>query len=195
MFPSHLCVFGPTWYVYVYILKTVCLWGYPRKIFMLSLAGFVISPVGNLVQALTPENFLKFKIFRGESSSPHRGTETGCIYVSYIYYMYSFLLVLMLNIALSLLTTFTNIIIILFIYKNHRALNSPSISLYVYTAFADLLLGVVGVPLWISYQILAYYRKKICILDEILTFITHYFAIVSFFLCITIISWSLYCSF
>ena len=160
MFPSHLCVFGPTWYVYVYILKTVCLWGYPRKIFMLSRAGFVISPVGNLVQALTPENFLKFKIFRGESSSLHRGTETGCIYVSYIYYMYSFLLVLMLNIALSLLTTFTNIIIILVIYKNHRALNSPSISLYVYTAFADLLLGVIGVPLWISYQILAYYRKK-----------------------------------
>ena len=72
-----------------------------------------------------------------------------CNYLQYMfrfdgYYMYSFLLVLMLNIALSLLTTFTNIIIIHLIYKNHRALNSPSTSLYVYTAFADLLLGVIG---------------------------------------------------
>ena len=78
------------------------------------------------------------------------------------YYMYSFLLVLMLNIALSLLTTFSNIIIIHVIHKNHRALNSPSISLYVYTAFAGLLLSIIGLPLWISYQILAYYRKTIC---------------------------------
>ena len=96
--------------------------------------------------------------------------------------MYSFLLVLLLNIALSLLTTFANIIIIHVIYKNHRALNPPSISLYVYTAFADLLLSIIGLPLWISYQILAYYRKTIRILYEVLTFMTHYFAIVSFFL-------------
>ena len=111
-----------------------------------------------------------------------------CNYLQYMfrfdgYYMYSFLLVLMLNVALSLLTTFTNIIIIHVIYKNLPVFNSPSIiSLNVYIAFADLLLSIVGLPLWISYQILAYYRKTICILYEILTFITHYFAVVSFFL-------------
>ena len=110
-----------------------------------------------------------------------------CNYLQYMfrfdgYYMYSFLLVLMLNIALSLLTTFTNIIIIHVIYKNNRVFNSPSISLYVYTVFADLFLSIIGLPLWTSYQILAYYRKTICILYEILTFITYYFAIASFFL-------------
>ena len=110
-----------------------------------------------------------------------------CNYLQYMfrfdgYYMYSFLLVLMLNIALSLLTSFTDIIIIHVIFKNNRVLNTPSISLYVYTTFADLFLSIIGLPLWISYQIHTYYRKAICILYEILTFITHYFAIVSFFL-------------
>ena len=32
----------------------------------------------NLLLGLTPEIVLKFEIFPGESSSPHRGTETGC---------------------------------------------------------------------------------------------------------------------
>ena len=110
-----------------------------------------------------------------------------CNYLQYIfridgYYKYSFPLVLMLNVAQSLLTIFANIIIIHVIYKNHRALNAPSISLYVYTSFADLLLSIFGLPLWIFYQILAYYRKIICILYEVLTFMTHYFAIFSFFL-------------
>ena len=59
-------------YIYIYI-------GSPNKIFILSQAGFFISPVKNLLLGLTPENFLKFKIFPGESSRPHRGTETGCL--------------------------------------------------------------------------------------------------------------------
>ena len=36
------------------------------------------SPVERLLQGLTLENFWKFYIFLGESSSPHRGTKTGC---------------------------------------------------------------------------------------------------------------------
>ena len=59
-------------YIYIYI-------GSPNKIFILSPAGFFISPVRNLLLDLTPENFLKFEIFPGESSRPHRGTETGCL--------------------------------------------------------------------------------------------------------------------
>ena len=43
----------------------------------LSPAGFVISLVRNLLLGLNPENFLKFEIFHGGSSSPHRATETG----------------------------------------------------------------------------------------------------------------------
>ena len=61
-----------------FLFKAVCLWGSPRKIFILFPAGFVISPVRNLLLGLTPEKFLKFEIFPGESSSPHQGTETGC---------------------------------------------------------------------------------------------------------------------
>ena len=49
--------------------------------FRLSPVGFLISPVENLLLGLTPEKFLKFGIFHGESSSPYRGTETGCITV------------------------------------------------------------------------------------------------------------------
>ena len=45
----------------------------------LSLTGFFISLVRNLLLGLNPENFLKFEIFPGESSRPHRGTETGCL--------------------------------------------------------------------------------------------------------------------
>ena len=60
-------------YIYIYI-------GSPNKIFILSPAGFFISPVRNLLLGLTPENFLKFEIFSGESSRPHRRTET--VYVS-----------------------------------------------------------------------------------------------------------------
>ena len=41
-----------------FLFKTVCLWGSPRKIFILSLTGFVISQVINFI----PENFLKFEI-------------------------------------------------------------------------------------------------------------------------------------
>ena len=47
--------------------------------FVVSLVGFVISRVENLLLGLTPEKFWKFGIFPGESSSPYRGTETGCI--------------------------------------------------------------------------------------------------------------------
>ena len=47
--------------------------------FVVSLVGFVISLVENLLLGVTPEKFWKFDIFPGESSSPYRGTETGCI--------------------------------------------------------------------------------------------------------------------
>ena len=72
-------------YIYIYIgicvcvlFETVCLRRSPRKVSILSPAGFVISPVKNLLLGLTPENILKFEIFPGETSSPHRDTETGC---------------------------------------------------------------------------------------------------------------------
>ena len=64
-------------YAFVFPFKTVCLWGSPHKIFKSSPAVFVLSPVRKLLLGLTPEN-LKFEIFLGESSSPHRGTDTGC---------------------------------------------------------------------------------------------------------------------
>ena len=51
-------------YTYIYediyvcfLFKTVCLWGSSRKIFLLSPAGFIISPVRNLLLGLIPENF------------------------------------------------------------------------------------------------------------------------------------------
>ena len=60
--------------IYVYFLfKTVCLWGVPRKTFILAPAGFVISSVRNLLLGLKPENLLKFEIFPVESSSPYQG--------------------------------------------------------------------------------------------------------------------------
>ena len=65
-----LCIF--------FKISTVYLWRSPRNTFILSPADFVISPVGNLLLGLTPKNVWKFKIFPGESSSPHRGTDTGC---------------------------------------------------------------------------------------------------------------------
>ena len=61
---------------YIFLFKTACLWHFPCKIFILSPASFVISPVRNLLLGLTLENVLKFEIFPGESSSPHRGTKT-----------------------------------------------------------------------------------------------------------------------
>ena len=64
-------------YMCVFYLKQCACEVLPHKIFILSPAGFVISSVRNLLLCLTPENFLKFEIFPGESSSPHRGSETG----------------------------------------------------------------------------------------------------------------------
>ena len=71
---------------------TMYIWGYMCVIFYLKQCvrfspqdfhifpgGFVISAVRNFLLGLTPENFLKFEIFPGESSSPHRRTETGCV--------------------------------------------------------------------------------------------------------------------
>ena len=34
-------------------------------------------PVRSLLLGLTPENFLKFEVFPGESGRPHWGTEAG----------------------------------------------------------------------------------------------------------------------
>ena len=41
------------------------------------------SPLEKLFPGLTPEKFRKFHIFPSRSSSPHRGTETGCRYGSW----------------------------------------------------------------------------------------------------------------
>ena len=74
-------------HIYIYIcvcvccclFKTVCLSGVlPGKFFILPPVGFVISPVRNLLLGLTSENFLEFDTFLCDSSSTHRGTETGC---------------------------------------------------------------------------------------------------------------------
>ena len=62
----------------MYIL-CIYIWGSPRKIFILSPTGFVISPLRNLLLGLTTKNFLKFEIFPGESISPHRGTDARCL--------------------------------------------------------------------------------------------------------------------
>ena len=70
-----------------------------RWIFISSPVGFVVSPVGilispveNLLLGLTPEKFLKFGIFHGESSIPYRGTKTGCITILMrsVFYVNSF---------------------------------------------------------------------------------------------------------
>ena len=68
-------------YIYIYIYVCVCVCVCVRVcvcVFYLKQFVFVISPVRNLLLGLTPENFLKFEIFPGESSRPHRVTETGC---------------------------------------------------------------------------------------------------------------------
>ena len=98
------------------------------------------------------------------------------------FYEYSFMLVLILNMIASLILTFLNSIVIFVFHKNQQQFNSSSISLYIYTAYADLFLGSVGMPVWITYLILSYYRKRECILYKMLTFTTYYRAILSFFL-------------
>ena len=72
--------------VYLFLSQINIFINSPRWIFISSPVGFVvssldflISPVENLLLGLTPEKFWKFDIFPGESSSPYRGTETGCI--------------------------------------------------------------------------------------------------------------------
>ena len=52
----------------------------PRWFFISSPVGFVGFPVENLLLRLNSENFWKFDIFPGHSSSPHRDTKTGCIH-------------------------------------------------------------------------------------------------------------------
>ena len=72
-------------HIYIYVcvccclFKTVCLLGVlPGKFFILTPVGFVISAVRNLLLGLTSENFLEFDTSLSDSSSTHRGTETGC---------------------------------------------------------------------------------------------------------------------
>ena len=64
--------------VYMFLSQSNIFINSPRWIFISFPVGFVISPVENLLLGLTPEKFWKFGIFPGESSSHHRGTETGC---------------------------------------------------------------------------------------------------------------------
>ena len=51
----------------------------------ISMIGSRASSVEKLVLGLTPENLWKLCIFRGDSGSPHRGTEIGCYDNSYIW--------------------------------------------------------------------------------------------------------------
>ena len=61
-------------------VNQVCMFLCQSNVFInLSRWIFISSPVENLLPGLTPKKFSKFDNFPGESSSPHRGTETGCI--------------------------------------------------------------------------------------------------------------------
>ena len=59
----------------------------PHQIFISSLESFVVSPAENVFLGLTMQNVWKFDIFPGESSSFHRGTETGSINIIEIKFM------------------------------------------------------------------------------------------------------------
>ena len=65
--------------VYMFLSQSNIFSSSPRWILISSSMGFVVSPVENLLLGLTPEKFRKFGILPGESSSPYRRTETGCI--------------------------------------------------------------------------------------------------------------------
>ena len=75
--------------VYMFLSQSNIFISSPRWIFIFSQVGFVVSTVGFLISpmktlllSLTPEKFWQFCIFPVESSSPYRGTETGCVILS-----------------------------------------------------------------------------------------------------------------
>ena len=81
---SFLCF----WVNHVFMFLSQCniVVSSPRWIFISSPVRFIVSPVvfvifpvKNLFLGLIPQNFWKFNIFPGESSSPHRGTDTRCV--------------------------------------------------------------------------------------------------------------------
>ena len=93
--------------------------GSPRKIFILFPVDFVISRVKNLLLGLTPEDFSKFEIFPGESSSLHRGTETGCIIKTLIWFALLFtniFIYLFICLFINLFIFYSFIHLYLFIY-------------------------------------------------------------------------------
>ena len=47
--------------------------------FHITPGGFCYLPCEKFTARSHPRKFLKFEIFPGESSSPHRGTETECV--------------------------------------------------------------------------------------------------------------------
>ena len=72
--------------VYMFLSQSSIFISSPRWIFISSPMGFFVSPVvflissvENLLLDLTPEKCWKFGTFPGQSSSPYRGTETGCL--------------------------------------------------------------------------------------------------------------------
>ena len=81
-------------YIYIYIRFS------PQDVHIISV-GFCYLPGEKFTARCHPEDFLKFEVFPGKSSSPHRGTEIGCTETSYeqnAYWRKSFLQPLLLRI-------------------------------------------------------------------------------------------------
>ena len=71
--------------VHMFLVSVIYFISSPRWIFIWSPVGLLISPMENLLLGFTPEDFWKFDIFPRESSSPHWGTETGCIQYIFLF--------------------------------------------------------------------------------------------------------------
>ena len=73
---------------------------------------------------------------------------------------------------LCILISLANVVVIYVITMFKTEFSDPVYSLYIYTAFTDLLLGIIATPLWIATSVMAYQKVKSCILFEILIFST-----------------------
>lgn len=72
---------------------------------------------------------------------------------------------------LCILISLANVVVIYVITMFKTEFNDPVYSLYICTAFTDLFLGIIGIPLWIATSVMAYQKIKSCILYEILVFL------------------------
>ena len=72
---------------------------------------------------------------------------------------------------LCILISLANVVVIYVITMFKTEFNDPVYSLYTCTAFTDLFLGIIGIPLWIATSVMAYQKIKSCVLYEILVFL------------------------